>query len=157
MQSNPANLEPVSNVPACAGCGSPAKDAYFSTSGQMLCRACHAAEQIQAQNNRAAQSLASEGAGLGRTVAKEETRAARVRAGLILLAVCVASVVFTAVVAQRIYLWSGVLGVLALGSFARALKLPRLDGKRGNLGVGLAIAATLLVLFGLLGITILGC
>jgi hypothetical protein len=158
MQSNPASIDPVGGVPACSSCGSPAKDAYFSTSGQTLCRNCHSAEQIGAQDARAMQSVAAEAPpGFTPTRLREETRASRVRSGWIGFGACVASTIFTAVLLNRIYLWSGILGVFALGSFARALKLPRLDGRRGNLGVGIGIAATLLLLFGILAITLLGC
>jgi hypothetical protein len=153
----PLSPSPATSGPVCGACAAPAPDAYYSASGDMLCRVCYFAEETRAQNARAEQSLAAD-APLGFTPAQagEETRASSVRTGWIALALCVGITLGTVVLLNRLFLWSGLVAIFGLRAFARALKLPRLDGRQGNVGVGIGIALTLIVLFGIVVLAVFG-
>ena len=136
-------------------CGSALQETYYSPAGDALCRRCYYAEQTRAQDARAMASLAAE-APPGFVVAgtRTEEPASATRNGFLLLGACVASTLLTAVLVDRIYLASGLLGVLALASFARALALARQQGG-ARAGITVGIVASFVVLFALVGITIL--
>jgi hypothetical protein len=141
---------------ACDACGGSTTELYFAPTGVAVCKRCHYAGEIRAQGARAAASLAAQAPpGFKPAGVRHETRAASTRNGFLLLGMCVASTVITAVLLDRIYLASGILGVLALAAFARARKLDAHE-RRGRIWIGLGVAVTVGVLLAIVAVAILG-
>jgi hypothetical protein len=141
---------------ACSGCASPLTEVFYTSNGDAVCRRCYYAEQTRAQDARALESLAANAPpGFKVTGVRSEGSETSTRTGFLLLGCCIASVLFTGFLLGRIYVASGLLGLLGLAAFARALALKRQQRGRTSLIIA-GIAATVLVLLGLVAVTILG-
>jgi hypothetical protein len=141
---NPAPVAP------CSACKGPAHEVFYAPTGDVVCRLCFWAGQTQAQDARALQSLAEQAPPHFKVVGVgAETPQTSTRNGYIALATCFGSALFTVIVADQLYLWSALIGLFALGSFARAWKLQRSAGK-GVVKVVVGIVLSLVVLFLLL-------
>lgn len=138
----------------CSACAAPSQEIFYSPSGDALCRACYSASQIQAQDQRAALSLAASAPGGLKVTAKAETPEGQTRNGFLLLGTCVVSVVLSAVLLNRVYLWSGILALLGLGAFARALNLKK-QQRQSVVMVVVGITVSVVVLLGLVAVTLL--
>jgi hypothetical protein len=99
-------------------------DTFMSMQGETLCRACNAAAQIATGDQRAAESFARENPGL--KLAPPGAKPSNpIGIGLGLIGIAVAWLLVGVFVADKIYFYPMILGLVGFGAVARGLMLRR--------------------------------